>query len=163
MEQTVDLIEAIAKLFRMTRRKSQSGDPISRQEHRMLGTILREDGIRTTDLADRMDIRPASLTASLKRLETYGYIHRERGTKDTRVIHVCATEKAVADHVQFEAERQAQNEQLLTCLTPEETEDFLAICGKLYAYLESQDPRSSGAEAPENTPTVKHESKDIVP
>lgn len=138
MERGIDLIESIAKLSRRLRRRPQGEHPISWQEHRMLSTILREDGVRTTDLAARMDIRPASLTAVLKRLEGYGYIRRERGAKDSRVIHVYVTEKTRQEHAAHEAERSKRNERLLSCLTREEAVAFAAACEKLYVCLENE-------------------------
>lgn len=144
METKKDLMEHIAKLSRMARRRPAGEHHISRGGHRLLGIVLENDGIRTTDLAEQTDIRPASLTDVLKRLDDDGYIRREKDENDSRVIRIYATEKARDEYVRREADRKAQNERLLTYLTDDEAAGFCEVCDKLCVFFENEYPQEPG-------------------
>lgn len=133
-----DLLEHLASLSRMVRRRPPSGKTVSHGAHRVLCTVLRNDGIRTSELAEKLDIRPASLTDVLKRLEEDGQIKRVKDERDSRVSHVHATEKAKAERKQHELERRSQSERMSNYLTEEEVEEFCKICDKLCRFLEAE-------------------------
>ena len=57
----------------------------------MLFHIRRTPGITQKELAERMDISPASVAVSIRRLESAALIRRERDGKDGRVMHLYLT------------------------------------------------------------------------
>lgn len=44
-------------------------------------------------LAAKMEVKPSAITVMLDRLESHGYVIRERGTEDRRVVHVALTDE----------------------------------------------------------------------
>ncbi|WP_026368943.1 MarR family winged helix-turn-helix transcriptional regulator [Aminiphilus circumscriptus] len=141
-----DLMEHIARLFRMVRRRPTDEQCLSRGAHRLLHLVLQNEGIRTTDLAERMGVRPASLTELLRRLDEGGYLRREKDENDSRVIRVFATKKAFGEHMRLEAEHRERNARLRACLTDDEARMFCAICDKLCVFLEKEQPPVFGRE-----------------
>jgi len=141
-----DLMEHIARLFRMVRRRPTDEQCLSRGAHRLLHLVLQNEGIRTTDLAERMGVRPASLTELLRRLDEGGYLRREKDENDSRVIRVFAAKKAFEEHVRLEAEHRERNARLRACLTDDEARMFCAICDKLCVFLEKEQPPVFGRE-----------------
>lgn len=136
-----DIIESFSRLARAMRRGGEGGKPKMRGGRRILGVVLQNDGLRTTDLAEKLDIRPSSVTDALKRLEESGLIRREKDKDDSRIIRVYATENAREAYEEREAERKQQGQMLAKHLTPEEQAEFCRICEKLSAVLEEQHPR----------------------
>lgn len=122
----------------MSRRQPTGGHHVSRGGHRVIEAVLMDDGMRAADLAQKLDIRPASLTDALKRLEETGQIRREQDPNDSRVYRVYATDKARSEQTGRNAERQLQNERLSTCLTEEEIADFCRISDKLCMFFEQE-------------------------
>ena len=59
----------------------------------MLFFIAEQDGITQKELAQRMQITPASVTVSVRRMETEGLVQRIPDTKDARVLHLHLTPK----------------------------------------------------------------------
>ncbi len=57
----------------------------------MLFHIARNPGITQKELAQRIDISPASVAISIRRLESAALIRRERDEKDGRVLHLYLT------------------------------------------------------------------------
>ncbi|MGI6365377.1 MAG: MarR family winged helix-turn-helix transcriptional regulator [Bacillota bacterium] len=135
MENLPDLMEYIAKLARMARRRPLLGKDLSRGGHRLLALVLRNDGMRTTELAEAMDIRPSSLTDALDRLEASGYIRRQRDETDSRIIRIFATGKARDEAAALKKEYESYRQRLNACLTAEEARTFCAICDKLYEFM----------------------------
>lgn len=138
MMKQFDLMEHISRLSRMSRRQPMDGHHISYGGRRVIEAVLKSDGMRAADLAEKLDIRPASLTDALKRLEETGHIRREQDANDSRVFRVYATDKARDEQAGQDAEHQLQNERLRTCLTEEEIEEFCRISDKLYVFFEQE-------------------------
>ena len=70
---------------------SKSGGDSSK--NRIMRNILKQDGLTQSQLADKLEIRPQSLTRVLTELEIAGYIIRERKKDDRRVITLHITDK----------------------------------------------------------------------
>lgn len=135
-----DLIDHIAKLTRMVRRRPNI--QVSRSGFNLLRILMEHDGIRTSELAEMLDIRPSSLTEGLNRLETEGYIERRRSEEDTRIVHVHATDKTREDFDRIHQESVSFNSKLSACLTEDELVSFCDTCDKLCDFIE----RESGQE-----------------
>lgn len=59
----------------------------------MLGLLNEKDGRSQSDLAKEMLIKPATISAMVKRLEKKNYVIRKRDSNDERVSNVYLTEK----------------------------------------------------------------------
>ncbi|MEA4908544.1 MAG: MarR family transcriptional regulator [Chloroflexi bacterium] len=58
----------------------------------VLFELGRQDGITQSELAERMEVRPATLTNMLQRMEAAGFITRCRDQADSRVSRVYLTQ-----------------------------------------------------------------------
>ncbi len=128
-----DLIEHIAKLTRIVRRRPNI--KVSRSGFAMLKTVTETDGIRTSELAEMLDIRPSSLSEGLDKLEADGYVERRKNEEDMRIVHVHATEKTRKDFERIELENKEYYGKLSSCLTEEEAQAFCDTCDKLYDFV----------------------------
>ncbi|MDR1537762.1 MAG: MarR family transcriptional regulator [Clostridiales bacterium] len=143
-ENAPDVIGRLAKLSRMSRRHAKEHH-VSHRGSFLLGVLLEEDGMRTTDLAVKLDIRPSSVTDALRPLEEGGYIRREKDEADSRVIRIYATDKAREEHAAHAKEHQSRNERLLASLTMDEARAFCETCDKLCAFFEKEYPQDECA------------------
>jgi len=118
----------------------------SHSEMKLLNILKAEDAINARDLAERLDIRPSSLSEALDRLEKRGVIERSRDEKDSRVYWIKLTESGrneMENH--FEEHNKARLE-IEECLTEEEKKTFLLICEKLSTHLISLTSNSTLGE-----------------
>lgn len=139
MDENQDVIGAVARLFRMMRRRPLKHEDLPHMSYRILWVLRHNDGIRASELVGQLEMRPASVTDALNRLERQGYLTRERDESDARAKRVFLTERARAEMDAQEKSRREENERLLKCLTEEEAAVFLSACGKLCAFLAQED------------------------
>lgn len=66
---------------------------IYRSQHRLLMLLGKHPECSQTELAEKMDISPAAVAVSLKKLEKGGYINRQSNAEDNRINQVEVTEK----------------------------------------------------------------------
>ena len=71
-----------------------SGGKLSLSEMRLIECVGsgRRRGRTVTEISQELDITPPSVTAMMKRLETKGYVVRQRGTADGRQVHIRLTD-----------------------------------------------------------------------
>ena len=135
-EQNKDVIGSAMKLMRTLRRKENPAKHESRGAGKLLRILQENNGMSSRELADRMGIRPASLTEMLNRLEADGILTRQPDPADQRRNRIFIQEKGDALLKKMKAVRQMERERINHSLTLEEQEQFVALCGKLTKSLE---------------------------
>jgi DNA-binding MarR family transcriptional regulator len=109
--------------------------PTSHSDIRLLRLLKQESGQSAKDLAERMEIRPPSLSEALDRLEKRGMIQRQRDERDSRVVRISLTEQGAEALEQNGDENKYLQQQIDSCLTAEEKQTFCEICEKLSSHL----------------------------
>jgi DNA-binding MarR family transcriptional regulator len=69
---------------------------------RLLLVLWREEGQTQSELAERLRVRPATITKMLQRMAEAGFVERRRDSRDQRVVRVYLTDagRAVQEQVQ---------------------------------------------------------------
>ena len=106
-----------------------------REQSHLLILIAENDGIMQRDLAEKMDVRPSSMTEMITKMENAGFITRQKDEKDQRIMHIFLTEKGKSS-----VEDSQKNDVMLTAslfqgLTDEEITEMLRLTEKLSAHL----------------------------
>lgn len=143
-ERQNDVMDCVLRLTRQVRRCPHGGPQggVSHSGSHLLRALWEEDGQSARALAQRLDIRPASLTELLVRLEGQGMVRRERDTQDARAIRVWLQDGGRAELARHEDMRQARRAVFESALTGDEKAQFCALAGKVIAALEAE----NGAE-----------------
>ena len=126
-EQNNDVIGSAMKLMRTLRRKENPAKHESRGAGKLLRILQENNGMSSRELADRMGIRPASLTEMLNRLEADGILTRQPDPADQRRNRIFIQEKGDALLKKMKAVRQLERERINHSLTLEEQEQFVAL------------------------------------
>lgn len=104
---------------------------LHRSQHHMLMCIKHSDSVCQKDLAQKLEISPAAVAVSLKKLEAAGFVERQASDDDNRINNIKLTKKGdeliektseyflYIDHVTFES------------FTEEEMELFEALLIKM--------------------------------
>jgi DNA-binding MarR family transcriptional regulator len=99
-----------------------------------LAVIEGADGPLTpTEIADRMLVPSATMTATLDTLESRGWVERSPNPADRRSILVSATAEGRAAADQFLPGIRKVEVALVSALSPRERDQFLVMLGKLLA------------------------------
>ncbi|MCL2632247.1 MAG: MarR family transcriptional regulator [Coriobacteriia bacterium] len=108
----------------------------SYSEARLVRILQNESGLSARELAERIDIRPPSLTKILDRLEERGQIERVRDSEDSRVWRISLTEQGRSEMQRLREDSSAELSQAIeNSLTKDEQNTFSELCDKLSAAL----------------------------
>ena len=95
-----DLQHKLINLFRLSDQtlkrvisKKVEDTGIYRSQHRLLMILGKHPDCSQTTLAEKLEISPAAVAVSLKKLERSGYISKQCNEEDNRENHVVVTEK----------------------------------------------------------------------
>lgn len=69
------------------------GIEINSAQGRIMFALWKQDGIAINELAQKTQLKKSTLTSMLDRLETMGYVQRQRCKKDRRKILIKRTDK----------------------------------------------------------------------
>ena len=108
---------------------------VYRGQHHMLMTIHRNRMCSQKELAQWMDISPAAVAVSLKKLEKDGYVRRIVDDADNRRHKIDLTEQGEQVVLQSYALFQAVDGKMFACCTEEERKIFSSCLDKMYESL----------------------------
>lgn len=80
-------------LMKRTIEKRVSITGVYRSQHQLLMQIAHHPKSSQIEIAERLDISPAAVAVSLKKLEKGGYIKKDLDTADNRINQIEVTEK----------------------------------------------------------------------
>ena len=63
-------------------------------QYLVLSTLWEQDGLGVSAIADRLSLEPSTITPLVKRLESAGFLTRERNPKDERQVIIRLTDKS---------------------------------------------------------------------
>ncbi len=89
----VNLLFVTDKNLKRTIEKRVEGTGVYRSQHRLLMMLGENPDISQTMLAEKLEVSPAAVAVSLKKLEKSGYIARQCSEDDNRINRVVITEK----------------------------------------------------------------------
>lgn len=108
--------------------------------HPMMLFIIRQNpGLTQKQLAEKMNIAPASAAISLKRMEEAGLVRRTPDQHDGRVVHLHLTPEGVEMDDRCARGKQFSTEILYRDFSPEDLDQFSAFLTRMQHNLEKTD------------------------
>lgn len=89
----INLFRITDQTFKRSISKKVENTGVYRSQHRLLMILGKHSDCSQTELAEMLDISPAAVAVSLKKLEKAGYVSRQCHQTDNRVNQVTVTEK----------------------------------------------------------------------
>ncbi len=83
------------------RRLKEAGVEINPAQGRIMFALWQQDGVSIQELVRKTQLGKSTLTSMLDRLETMGYVRRQRSDQDRRQILIYRTEKDRATEMQY--------------------------------------------------------------
>ena len=116
------------------KRVSQTG--VYRSQHRMLMILGKNQECSQVELSEQMNISPAAVAVTLKKLENGGYVKREYSKGDNRIKRLSVTEKGKAVIHQSIAIFQEVEKDIFEGFSEEELENFSKYLDKMRKNME---------------------------
>ena len=89
----VHLLHIVDRNFKRSIDKKVESTGVYRSQHKLLIMLVRHPDCSQTELAEKMEVSPAAIAVSLKKLEKGGFVSRQCHENDNRVNYVKVTEK----------------------------------------------------------------------
>lgn len=90
-------------------------------QHALLWFLHKEDGANQKELADKLKIKPSTMTVMLSRMEKAGLLERRQDCKDQRISRVYITEKGKEMYKVVEKTMHQLQEECFSNLSNDET------------------------------------------
>ncbi len=100
---------------------------LTRAQWRVLGTLLRKDGLTQRELCDRIDIGAVTLSGLIDRLEARGWVERREDPKDRRVKRVWRTDQVKEIRNNMQRRTNELNEMALKGLNQKQIEELVSM------------------------------------
>ncbi|EYE89527.1 MarR family transcriptional regulator [Fervidicella metallireducens AeB] len=107
----------------------------------LLFTLYKNDGLSQREIADKLHIKPATITVMLSRMEKTGLIIRKQDKEDQRILRVYLTDKGKEMCEELKKIMPVLNEQCFGNFTEEEKETFKYLLEKMADNIEKINKR----------------------
>lgn len=107
---------------------------------RVLSLLSRMDGAGQSEIAEHLEIRPASLSELIGRLESAGLAERRQDGEDKRSVHVFLTEEGKRMAGEATDHRESMMKTMFAQLTEEECGQLVGLLEKLTNGMEQSMP-----------------------
>lgn len=134
-----DVLGSAMKLVRMMKRRERPEGGRSRGMLRMLSVLGRNPGISPKELAERLEIRPASLSERIARMESEALLRRDAHPSDQRRVQLFILPAGEKMLMEAKAVREEDRRLVSEVLSVDEQKMFCGISEKLIKELEKQD------------------------
>lgn len=140
-EGVISLIGSFMRAKRARLERLLEGQGVHPGQAPMLFAIFNEDGLTQKRLGEKMNLKPASVTIMLRRLQKAGLISKLPDEKDLRVFRVSLTEKGNGIKASVKNAIEAVELDACSKLADDEIEDLKRIIGKMKSGLEEASAR----------------------
>lgn len=145
------MLASLDRVMRLLRRRPAGSQHVGRGVYRLLRSIQEKGEISTRELADLLDVRPASLNEKLAVLEEKEMVLRERDPRDQRSFLVRLLPHGEAHLEKIRQERKIMNQSIGAILSPDESELLICLTGKLADGLEELTQREGSTDPAQPT------------
>lgn len=111
---------------------------------RLLHYLMHHDGSPQHEIGAFLDIRPATLTKTVRRLEEAGFVRRERDAQDARLVRVWLSVRARDVMAALLAAMQEEEARALRGFSEEERDDLRDMLARIRANLGMPGPCCGG-------------------
>lgn len=98
---------------------------------RILRVLSETEGLSQIEIAEKLDIRPQSVSEAVHKLEALGFVRREFSDADRRKVVIFLTEKGAMQRAEVQERREYRAAQLFGMLTEDEKAELLRLLKKV--------------------------------
>ena len=139
--EAVGAMHRLELLRRFKARELMADSGLHPGQPRLLEYVRSHPGCTQKEAADELDVTPASIAASLKRLEKAGYVTRTQDDKDARCNQLYLTGAGIERMEEHRRQFGALDEKMFSGMTEAEVSAFRSACEKMFDNLADEGDR----------------------
>ena len=132
-------LHGAARLWRRNFDRRAREHDLSRARWQVLWLLNREEGLKQTELADRLDVAPISLGRQLDNLEQEGLVERRRDAGDRRCFRIYLTDAAQPALKVLKTLSEKSRAEALAGLTQTEIVQLQKLLGRIMQNLSGEE------------------------
>lgn len=114
----------------------------------MLQHLNKKDGLSQKELAEKLFVKPSTITVMINRMEAANYVRRETDMEDKRITRIMITEKGKEAFIKVEEVRKELEREALQSLTEEEKKELKRLLLKIKGNLHKEGFENEGIDFP---------------
>lgn len=115
----------------------------------ILGLLYQHDGMSQKEMARALNLSPATMTVTLKRMEKAGLVRREMDEHDQRILRVHLSEQGRQMWLKSSEELRSVTEELMEGISPEERKQMQGYLRRIAVNMERAVEKHGMAEPDE--------------
>ncbi len=139
------MLSDAARLLRRRFDQEARGTAMTGAQLRIIGQLMRNEGISQTALAQLLEVEPMTLCRHVDRMETAGFVERRPDESDRRVRRLFTTAESRALIGPMRAHAESVYEIALAGLSSAERQTVLRLLEKIVANLSTVQPADGDA------------------
>ena len=132
-------LHGVARLWRRNFARRAKAHDLSRARWQVLWLLNREQGLKQTELAERLDVAPISLGRQLDNLEKEGLVERRRDAGDRRCFRIYLTDAAQPALQVLKTLSEQSRAEALSGLTQNEIAQLHDLLGRIMQNLSGEE------------------------
>ena len=136
MSEFLTLFTRASKLVRGAADAAYGRPGVRLGQNRVLAALADEDGLTPGELAERLQVTTPTIVKMATRMETAGFLRRERDPKDNRLVRLYLTDNGRAVHGPIEDERLRLQERAIAGLTDDQRRELEIALARVIRNLE---------------------------
>lgn len=145
------LITDVSHLLRRSFNRRAQALGLSQAQWRALAHLWRTEGLKQSELAERLEIQPITLTRLIDRMETAGWVERRPDPADRRAVRLYLTPQAQPVLAEMQQAAAALLDEALRGLSAEQRLQLVeALCAMKRNLSEAEGPAVSELESRKN-------------
>jgi DNA-binding MarR family transcriptional regulator len=137
------LLVEVSKLHRVHAHQALEELGLYRGQNFVLDALVEQEGLAQSELAERLLVRPPTISNSLERMEAAGWISRRSDADDRRISRVYLTEAGRAKHEAVSALWRDLETRTFAGMAPEQRSLLWQMLLRIRENLGKKDPRTS--------------------
>lgn len=139
-------LQSAARLTRTALAEQLLGHGLYAGQDKIMLALDQENGLTPTELADRLGVRPPTITKTINRLAAQGFLEKRASETDARRAHVYLTESGADAIRTIEKSVRRTEKQALKNLDKKEQKTLARLLARIEANLSRKGPLMAGDE-----------------
>lgn len=135
-----DLSYTARMLHRELQKKLENYD-LHWGQPKLLNFLEVHDGSTQHEIGEWLDLRPATLTRMVGRMEESGYLRREKDARDKRIVRVYLTDKARRTNQELRREMDLYEQEAFSDFSESDRELMRHWLGRIRENIRAEEPR----------------------
>ena len=140
-------INDLSKIFHNRIRKLAEDEGMNESYRHLLFYLAHKDGVTQLELAKRTNLKPPTISVTLRKMEQEGYVRRQQDEIDQRAVRVYLTDKGKEFNRSSKKLINSLDKQIVEGISNLEIKQLMDLLDRMFYNLTGEDPQDRGCRS----------------